>query len=139
MNPLKDQKKKILSEKDLKTIFSNIEQIISTHSLFLVSIKNRVNQYPIKNLGGTFLEKIPTLVVHITYCNKFNESMDKIKELRKSNSEFDKFVNETRKETIGTLDLKSLLIQPIQRLPRYSLLIRVTIFNSQLKNFLLMI
>eukprot|EP01080_Neovahlkampfia_damariscottae_P003086 gene3086-5256_t len=134
LNPLKDHKKKIISEKDIKTIFTNIEVIISTHSIFLISLKNRLLFYPVKNLGGTFLEKIPTLVVHITYCNKFNESMEKIKDLLKTNPEFEKFLNETRKETQGGLDLKSLLIQPIQRLPRYSLLLRDLIEQTNEKH-----
>jgi hypothetical protein len=82
--------------------------------------------FPKTNIGSMILQEIPTFFVHITYCNKFNESMDKIKELKNSNLEFDKFLNETRKVSPGCLDLKSLLIQPIQRLPRYSLLLRVS-------------
>ena len=51
--------------------------------------------------------------------------MDRLRENKKTNPNFDKFCSASQKKTTGNLDLKSLMIQPVQRLPRYCLLLRV--------------
>jgi hypothetical protein len=60
--------------------------------------------------------------------------MSKIKELTKFNPDVEKFMLEAKKKTPGGFDLKSLFIQPIQRLPRYSLLLKVILLNSHFRN-----
>jgi hypothetical protein len=130
-----EKKKKIISEKDVKSMFNNIDQILSTHKVLLISFQNRLNQFPLTSLGDCLYNQVPLFFVYVQvriltlltpqYCNKFDDAMDTLRENKKSNPNFDKFCVANQKKTTGNLDLKSLLIQPVQRLPRYCLLLRV--------------
>eukprot|EP01080_Neovahlkampfia_damariscottae_P006452 gene6452-10459_t len=127
---LNKKKKPLVKEKDFKIIFSNIEQILLTHTFILLTLEIKVRNYPLASIGEGFLNQVSFLNVHISFCNKFDESNSKIKELTKFQPEFAKFLEEARKKTPGNFDLKSLFIQPIQRLPRYSLLLKELIKNT---------
>eukprot|EP01080_Neovahlkampfia_damariscottae_P003802 gene3802-6963_t len=126
-----EKKKKIIDEKDIKIMFNNIDQILSTHKVLLISLQNRLNSFPITNIGDCLYNQVPLFFVYVQYCNKFDEAMDRLRENKKTNPNFDKFCSSSQKKTTGGLDLKSLLIQPVQRLPRYCLLLREIIKNTE--------
>ena len=119
------KKKPLVKEKDFKIIFSNIEQILLTHTFILLTLEIKARNYPLATIGEGFLNQVGFLNVHLSFCNKFDESHSKLKELTKFNPEVTKFMEDSRKKTPGNFSLQSLFIQPIQRLPRYSLLLKV--------------
>jgi FYVE/RhoGEF/PH domain-containing protein 3 len=72
-------------------------------------------------IGFIFLENAPVLKLYVEYVNNYENSVRTIAECIK-NKNFVDFVV----ETVGLVDtypLSSLLIQPIQRIPRYEMLL----------------
>jgi hypothetical protein len=116
--------KKYIKETEIEVLFINIEEIIVSHSLFLAKLHQGLDNFPITNIGTIFYNQIPSFFIYINFCNKFNEALDKIKELRASSKEIDYFLEQQRSHVPGFHPLQSLFIQPVQRLPRYSLLLK---------------
>eukprot|EP00005_Dracoamoeba_jomungandri_P004382 CAMPEP_0174257918 /NCGR_PEP_ID=MMETSP0439-20130205/7015_1 /TAXON_ID=0 /ORGANISM="Stereomyxa ramosa, Strain Chinc5" /LENGTH=553 /DNA_ID=CAMNT_0015341225 /DNA_START=122 /DNA_END=1783 /DNA_ORIENTATION=+ len=62
--------------------------------------------------------------MYTLYINSFDSADERLKTLRKRNSDFDMFVEESKnRPECKKLDLISFLITPIQRLPRYEMLL----------------
>jgi hypothetical protein len=116
--------KKLIKEADIKTMFINVEEIIATHSLFLAKLHQSMNNFPLTNLGSLLYEQIPSFFIYITFCNRYNEALDRIKEMKSTSKDFNSFLDSQRKVVPGGHPLHSLFIQPVQRLPRYSLLLK---------------
>lgn len=53
-------KKKIITEQEMKVLFSSphLEQIISTHEVFLQALKNRLKDWPMCNIGDCFTNQV---------------------------------------------------------------------------------
>ncbi|KAL9644511.1 hypothetical protein ABK040_009375 [Willaertia magna] len=110
---------------DLQKIFNNIETITSMHNIFLMNLKNKLDQWPKVYIGDSFVNQSLFLLFYVEYVNGYNQAMNTLRYLRKENKDFGRFLNETKKlPESKNLSLESYLILPIQRLPRYELLLR---------------
>ncbi|KAL0481348.1 Rac guanine nucleotide exchange factor gxcJJ, partial [Acrasis kona] len=66
----------------------------------------------------------PFLKTYTTYTNSFNTTCELLRDLRRKNKPLDEFLTEQiRNPKSATHPLESLLIMPVQRIPRYNLLI----------------
>jgi len=76
-------------------------------------------------LGPLFIKYAPFFKMYITYCNSHQKAVNELRKLLKKKSLFKDFVESARKypRTKG-LDIESFLIMPIQRIPRYTLLLK---------------
>ena len=77
-------------------------------------------------IGEAFKKVTPFLKIYTSYITNYSQATKTLKECRTANPELDKFLKkskETIKECRG-LDLSSFLILPIQRIPRYELLLK---------------
>ncbi|PRP74759.1 hypothetical protein PROFUN_06620 [Planoprotostelium fungivorum] len=130
IRPLREDlknKKSILSQEQIQHIFSNMEMIYGFNHKLLEDIKPRVNNWgPSQSLGDTDYLKI-----YSGYVENFNHSLEVIHSLGKK-KEWEKFILEA-KETPGLnrLDLPSLLIMPVQRVPRYSMLLSTLLKHTE--------
>lgn len=79
--------------------------------------------------GDIFLEHADEFMVYSDYINGFDEATVVLKKLL-LNPKFVAFEQECMKATGKRLDLASLLIQPVQRMPRYGLLLKELISHS---------
>eukprot|EP01080_Neovahlkampfia_damariscottae_P010376 gene10376-2905_t len=111
-------KKKKMTENDMNTIFGNAEHILTVHQVFLVGLNLRLSEWPMCNIE------------YISYVNSYDDAVDRLREIRKSSNDFEKLCQAMKKKTTGNLDLQSLIILPVQRLPRYILLLRELIKNT---------
>jgi hypothetical protein len=66
---------------------------------------------------------MPFLKVYSTYVNKHPSAIELLIKLQRSSSRFRKFLDECLNKT--GMDVESFLILPIQRLPRYELILNV--------------
>eukprot|EP01132_Coremiostelium_polycephalum_P002890 gene2890-3592_t len=126
--PLRDKangKDKILSLDEINTIFSNIEIIFGVHKTFLSDFESRIEKWTdTQKIGDIFLKMAPYLRSYTQYSNSYNNSMLTIRSLQKSNPAFDSFLSKCLlKPASKGLNLQSYLIMPIQRIPRYRLLL----------------
>lgn len=71
---------------------------------------------------------------YISFVNNYRTSQEAIRISREQSSVFAKFVEQQAKDHRGKLTLKDLIIQPVQRIPRYELYIKVINYNSILKS-----
>ena len=78
-----------------------------------------------RSLGTIFLTLTDFLKTYISYCNNYLRALETINELKEKNKRFVEFINECQlDERSEGLDLNMLIIMPIQRIPRYVLLLK---------------
>jgi len=125
--PLKAQansSRPVASLEDVNTLFSSIEMIYH----FTVELKNqldeRMRQWPSsQHIGDIFGQMAPMMKIYADYVNKFDMAMQVFKKLMQ-NKRFADFLKECQKKSGQKLDLPSFLIMPVQRMPRYQLLLK---------------
>jgi len=107
----------ILPQNALNTIFSNVEAIQAVN-------RELLSHMEIQSLGDAFLAMAPFIKLYSTYANNFAKAQSELQEWEKKSNEFATFkkAQETREECKG-LNLGALLITPVQRVPRYKLLL----------------
>lgn len=116
--------RELLTERDLLLIFSNIEVIFSYHEEFLLELQILREQGQL--LQPDFLECIskfsPFFSVYTVYTRNFSEGVAAMRTLRAKRKEFQFFMNVF--ELSEECKIHDLMILPIQRLPRYILLLK---------------
>lgn len=119
----------ILKHSQLETVFSNWESLLSVNLAFMEALQARLKLWhtlPLsgQTLGSVLLEHIPLFKMYCSYCSNFGKSQNLIAKLRVKSENFMNFLKTiqdsgvTRGRTIN-----SYLIAPIQRVPRYIMLI----------------
>ncbi|KAK9889314.1 hypothetical protein WA026_004594 [Henosepilachna vigintioctopunctata] len=109
-------------------VFNQIPFLLSHHKNFLEELKFRLEQWDInQKIGDLFIDFIskPALMdSYISYVNNWKRARDIVKTTQQTKAPFAKFLENTAREHRGKLALDSLLIKPIQRFPRYELLLQ---------------
>ena len=116
-----DKKQLKMTDEEFSHVFSNIESIYSLHSMFLVELRTAGVD---GDLGSVFVRYADYFRVYSAYISSYNRSLQTVNMLS-SRKKFRAFLEEMRaKPAAKNLDLMSYLIMPIQRLPRYEMLLR---------------
>lgn len=118
--------KGILSEKDIQIIFSNLKVILPFNKEFLSSLEQMKDlSSHEQTVGGVFLAMADYLKMYTVYCTSQNQSVVRLQELFRNDGMFQRFI-EDKSASLGRPpnEIFSLLIQPIQRVCRYPLLLR---------------
>jgi len=114
----------ILTNEQINSIFSNMETIRDYNAVFLDLLKSRVSKWDEKTLiGDTFMVISKLLMSYTEYVNNYSRAIDVLGKLRAQIPAFAAFMDEADREDVN-LKLVSILIFPIQRVPRYILLIQ---------------
>ncbi|KAF2077114.1 hypothetical protein CYY_001561 [Polysphondylium violaceum] len=127
ISPLKNKKGDcIIPTDDYDTIFSTIQLIYKCNVIFLdvlEEIYTKFNKWSC--FGEKILEHIPLFECYIDYIINFEYAQKTLKRLLANNSTFANIVKtgQTKKE-LEDLDLNDLLIMPVQRIPRYIMLLK---------------
>ncbi|KAK5582495.1 hypothetical protein RB653_004080 [Dictyostelium firmibasis] len=119
-----------LSTQQVRSIFSQIEIIHRYNSLILEKLvsRNKIWYSSGQKIGDIFIEMSAFLKVYTIYVNNYNNSIQTITECM----EIPKFASllEKNRNQFG-LDLSAFLIAPIQRIPRYILLLQDLLKNTK--------
>eukprot|EP01117_Protostelium_nocturnum_P007968 TRINITY_DN2841_c0_g1_i8.p1 TRINITY_DN2841_c0_g1~~TRINITY_DN2841_c0_g1_i8.p1 ORF type:complete len:684 (+),score=240.26 TRINITY_DN2841_c0_g1_i8:14-2065(+) len=119
---------KPMTNEHVATIFSNLPMIMGFNDQLLKELKSRGESWTQETLvGDVFLRLTPFLKLYTEYSGNFNQS---IEILGKTCSSFGEWL-ESRKRESGSQPLDSLLIAPIQRIPRYNLLLKELIQHTK--------
>lgn len=134
--------KPILKEAEIQGLFGNLNEIYNLHKKLeehMTDIKEKLPKITkfqtlfadttVKDVDLTFETGItdllarytPFLKIYYIYTSNYNVIVSKLNSERKSNQEFNRFA--TVFEHIHNLTIESFLIMPIQRIPRYKLLL----------------
>lgn len=118
--------KPIVKEEVLDGIFSNLELIVNVNVQLLDGLEQRLGNWSNQQcVGDVFMTLAPFLKSYTQYCNRFEESNEVLHRTLEGNSKFKRFVKKGVKNArCKGLDLESFLIMPVQRIPRYILLLR---------------
>ena len=117
-----------MSDQDIKTIFpTSLTMLLNAHQSWLSELKERQNNWsPQSCVGDLFLKLSPYLKMYIVYVSNFELSTLKMRELKKRDkSNFGELVHEVF-VNLGdpTNDLASMLVTPVQRIPRYVMMLK---------------
>eukprot|EP01114_Cavostelium_apophysatum_P015268 TRINITY_DN4122_c0_g1_i4.p1 TRINITY_DN4122_c0_g1~~TRINITY_DN4122_c0_g1_i4.p1 ORF type:complete len:945 (+),score=286.26 TRINITY_DN4122_c0_g1_i4:179-3013(+) len=118
--------KDICSADEIKIIFSNVVVLKNFSNKLLQELEQRIaNWTQTQTVGDIFLKFYPFFKAYNQYCNNYDSALACYTECMKRPD----FVNLCNAELARTKDglgpdLQSLLITPVQRIPRYSLLLK---------------
>lgn len=124
VKPLKQQQ--IINDMSHTTLFGQIEMIHNLNSEFLKELESDMD-----NVAQAFLKMAPFFKLYSVYAFDYRNALLTLQELTTKNAAFRKFLelNESRPEVHRKLN--SLMIIPIQRVPRYKLLLeQVLLYTS---------
>lgn len=125
--PLRDKgNEQVITAEERKALFSEIEVILGLNSSLLSELEERMAQWSFDQcLGDIFKQFTSFLKVYTSYINNFDNSITTLAKLKQSNANFSAYLSyaESRKECNG-LQINSFLVMPVQRIPRYVLLLK---------------
>jgi hypothetical protein len=116
----------ILTDPEIRAIFSETESILNYNRHLLDQLEVRVSKWSVsQRLGDIFLLISNFLKIYTQYCSNYNEAMRILSECKKQ-SKFKKFLDELKKKChdIEHRGIEDYLIRPVQRIPRYYLLLQ---------------
>ncbi|KAH3762712.1 Guanine exchange factor for Rac 30 [Pelomyxa schiedti] len=124
MKPL--QGKDFCSRTQLQQIFSQVEIIKNYNNALLRQLRTAVQTDPESpKLGPTFLFICGFLKVYNIYVSNYETAVNTLTEMQKNSPEFVEWLETTQKKPeCQNLDIYSFLIQPVQRIPRYVMLLQ---------------
>lgn len=123
VSPLKDQD--IISGDEFTILFGQIEMIYNLNTELLKNLESDLG-----NVGKAFLRLAPFFKLYSVYAFDYNRSQIVLQELTEKNQKFRKFLEQNESRPEVQTKLMSLLISPIQRVPRYRLLLQQVILYS---------
>mmetsp|Transcript_19293 Transcript_19293/g.49043 ORF Transcript_19293/g.49043 Transcript_19293/m.49043 type:complete len:549 (+) Transcript_19293:249-1895(+) len=111
----------LLSEREISTIFSNMTVLVGFNRQLYEDMLAQADAGDV-TVGQIFLKLVDGLKMYSLYCSNHQTASAALKEIRKSNSAFQKFLLEFEEPT--GLVLSSFLIKPVQRICRYPMLLK---------------
>ncbi|XP_029040418.2 rho guanine nucleotide exchange factor 17 isoform X8 [Osmia bicornis bicornis] len=109
-------------------IFYQIPSILNHHEVFLEELRKRLDTWELKQtIGDVFLDVFTKPVVLETYTlflDNWKSAKKAIKTTCQAKPAFARFLETMEREHKGKLGLDQLLIKPVQKIPRYELLIQ---------------
>ncbi|CAG9530381.1 unnamed protein product [Cercopithifilaria johnstoni] len=118
-------------------IFYKVPEILIHHQHFLAALCDRLDTFQIDaRIGDVLLShfrKQSMVDTYIAFVDNFKFSKQSIKQARERPA-FEKYYMRCRRDHRNKLDLDSLLISPIQRVPRYELIAKQIIKHTSVEH-----
>eukprot|EP01122_Echinamoeba_exundans_P003500 TRINITY_DN13590_c0_g1_i1.p1 TRINITY_DN13590_c0_g1~~TRINITY_DN13590_c0_g1_i1.p1 ORF type:complete len:922 (-),score=326.80 TRINITY_DN13590_c0_g1_i1:104-2500(-) len=112
-----------IEDSELHTLFGNLPNIMRLNEALLGQLEIRIQEWSeTATLGDIFKEVAPFLSMYADYCSSFEAAAQLVVKFKQSNSLFMSLV-EKNIPLCGGLDINDFLIMPVQRVPRYRLLL----------------
>ncbi|XP_041441781.1 FYVE, RhoGEF and PH domain-containing protein 4 isoform X2 [Xenopus laevis] len=111
----------------LNKIFSNISSIQSFHGQFLLpELETRMKEWSVAPKIGDILQKLaPFLKMYAEYVKNFDNAMETLRGWMEKSVQFKNVVEEIQREgKCGNLTLQHHMLGPVQRIPRYEMLLK---------------
>jgi FYVE/RhoGEF/PH domain-containing protein 5/6 len=123
---------RLIDANECRVIFGTLEQLMALHNVLYDELERlRITWWPNQRFGPTFLQFADSLKIYTAYVNNYDYAVNEARRLEKSNEKFRKFLENGKKDPRSNkLTLEMLLIMPVQRLPRYQLLIADLVRNT---------
>ncbi|XP_065661624.1 uncharacterized protein LOC100214995 isoform X4 [Hydra vulgaris] len=125
------QELNIITRKDLCSLFpTQLNQILISHTFFMHELQDRMNNVNWRGIIGDIFAKMTSAnanlsEIYMNYVQLFPKSISTLSKCTRSSQKFRKFLLDCNENPlVERLDLPSFLLSPVQRLPRYVLLLR---------------
>ncbi|KAG2237303.1 hypothetical protein INT48_009036 [Thamnidium elegans] len=121
---------KYLSQDERDVVFSNIDDLLICNTALLSDMETRQNEKAnvVDKIGDVFLRHADSLQCYSTYCRNQSYATKFLQKKREDDQWFEVFLK-TRVEC-RSLDLSHFLLEPVQRITRYPLLLRQILNNT---------
>jgi len=118
------QNKRILNDNDIKMIFLNIEEILVCNITLLSGLESAQNNNNYVETVG-YLFKEHSFECYTYFCSSLTVSLKHLQSLREEKKALKNFLKDQMSNPeCKQLDLSSFLLEPMQRITRYSLLLK---------------
>ncbi|XP_048348988.1 rho guanine nucleotide exchange factor 17 [Sphaerodactylus townsendi] len=129
MKPLKQPENSVLCDPSLvDEIFDQIPELLEHHEEFLEQISECVQNWHEKQKVGDILvqsfSKEILVNIYSAYIDNFLNAKDAVRIAKEARPAFMKFLEQNMRENREKQALSDLLIKPVQRIPRYELLVK---------------
>uniref|UniRef100_A0A8C3XPH4 Rho guanine nucleotide exchange factor 17 n=1 Tax=Chelydra serpentina TaxID=8475 RepID=A0A8C3XPH4_CHESE len=129
MKPLKQPENSILCDPSLvDEIFDQIPELLEHHEQFLEQVHNCVQNWHEKQKVGDVLvqsfSKDILVSIYSAYIDNFLNAKDAVRVAKEARPAFMKFLEQSMRENKEKQALSDLMIKPVQRIPRYELLVK---------------
>ncbi|XP_032226657.2 uncharacterized protein LOC116609934 isoform X3 [Nematostella vectensis] len=122
----------LIGSKEIDVIFpKELDHIRESHTLFMNELEDRIQNWRQYGIVGDIFTKLSSsyhinvLMIYSNYVNNFPKAIAAINKFSRASHKFRKFLQDCSMEpACAGLDLPAYLLTPIQRLPRYVLLLR---------------
>lgn len=115
-----------LTEEEITAIFQNVEHIYELHHKLYKELREAMwEKRLLKDVGKLMLKYTPFFRLYITYVNDYEKGLELLQTTREKNNKFEFFLAVSEK--VEESSLESLMITPVQRIPRYLLLLQTLI------------
>ncbi|KAL9542210.1 hypothetical protein MBANPS3_008720 [Mucor bainieri] len=118
---------KYLSQDERDVVFSNIDDLLICNTALLSDMETRQREQAnvVDKIGDVFLKHADSLQCYSTYCRNQSYATKFLQKKREDDQWFEVFLKtaQTRSEC-RSLDLSHFLLEPVQRITRYPLLLR---------------
>ncbi|XP_066580687.1 FYVE, RhoGEF and PH domain-containing protein 4a isoform X2 [Amia ocellicauda] len=111
----------------VKNIFSNISSIYTFHGQFLLpALEKRMEEWDSTPRIGDILQKLtPFLKMYAGYVTNFDQAMELVKQWTERSPQFKAIIQDIQKQEVcGNLTLQHHMLEPVQRVPRYEMLLK---------------
>ncbi|XP_051911606.1 FYVE, RhoGEF and PH domain-containing protein 4-like isoform X1 [Hippocampus zosterae] len=111
----------------VRNIFSNISSIYSFHSQFLLpDLEDCIGHWHERpGLGNVLLQHAPFLRMYADYVRNFDQAMELVRLWTERSSAFRNIIQDIQsQEVCVNLTLQHHMLEPVQRIPRYEMLLR---------------
>ncbi|XP_029952054.1 FYVE, RhoGEF and PH domain-containing protein 4-like isoform X2 [Salarias fasciatus] len=111
----------------VKNIFSNISSITTFHRDFLLpDLEKRMGEWASTPRIGDILQKLtPFLKMYAEYVKNFDKAMELLKHWTDRSPQFKAIIQDIQsQEACGSLTLQHHMLEPVQRVPRYEMLLK---------------
>ncbi|KAH3762035.1 rho guanine nucleotide exchange factor [Pelomyxa schiedti] len=125
ITPFKAGDAKGLSGEDIFRLFSNVAVIKQCHTRMRKSVAECVENWNQAScMGKVFLANVDFIKLYKYYVNNHTTAVDTLAKCKESYPDFKKYMDSLDwTPALGNLNLEGLLITPVQRVPRYVLLL----------------
>ncbi|NWX84479.1 ARHGH factor, partial [Nothoprocta pentlandii] len=129
MKPLKQPENSLLCDPSLvDEIFDQIPELLEHHEQFLEQINDCVQNWHEKQKVGDLLvqsfSKDVLVNIYSAYIDNFLNAKDAVRIAKEARPAFMKFLEQSMRENKEKQALSDLMIKPVQRIPRYELLVK---------------
>lgn len=114
-----------VTEEQLRIVFGNLEELINVNTTLLQGLVDRMKEWsPTQQIGDVLAQLAPFLKLYSLYSLNYEKASTEVEELKKK-AAFKLWLDKKSEDPIiAGLDFGAYLIMPIQRIPRYRLLIQ---------------